>query len=143
MIKLLNVTKENWIKLETMKLLNVAKEIWIKIQTMKWIYDYLMERTYVRIQWRFIFPIVILCSRLRLWVGYFIYFKFTPAFFWWMFFNSVKEINRLRKEINRLISKEMSDIYLWRDLLKTFLGLKKFSPFQFWGTPTHADIIEH
>ena len=143
MIKLLNVTKENWIKLETMKLLNVAKEIWIKIQTMKWIYDYLMERTYVRIQWRFIFPIVILCSRLRLWVGYFIYFKFTPAFFWWMFFNSVKEINRLRKEINRLISKEMSDIYLWRDLLKTFLGLKKFSPFQFWWTPTHADIIEH
>ena len=129
MIKLLNVTKENWIKLETMKLLNVAKEIWIKIQTMKWIYDFLMERTYVRIQWRFIFPIVILCSRLRLWVGYFIYFKFTPAFFWWMFFNSVKEINRLRKEINRLISKEMSDIYLWRDLLKTFLGLKKFSPF--------------
>ena len=29
-----------------------------------------------------------------------------------MFFNSIKEINRLRKEINRLLSKEMSNIYL-------------------------------
>ena len=29
-----------------------------------------------------------------------------------MFFNSVKEINRLRKEINRLLSKRMSNIYL-------------------------------
>ena len=28
-----------------------------------------------------------------------------------MFFNSVKEINRLRKEINRLLSKEVSNIY--------------------------------
>ena len=27
-------------------------------------------------------------------------------------FNSIKEINRLRKEINRLLSKEMSNIYL-------------------------------
>ena len=27
-------------------------------------------------------------------------------------FNSVKEINRLRKEINRLLSKEMSNIHL-------------------------------
>ena len=58
-----------------------------------------------------------------------------------MFFNSVKEIKK--NKINRLISKEMSDIYLWRDLLKTFLGLKKSSPFQFWGAPTHGDIIEH
>ena len=29
-----------------------------------------------------------------------------------MLFNSVKEINRLRKEITRLLSKEMSNIYL-------------------------------
>ena len=29
-----------------------------------------------------------------------------------MLFNSVKEINRLRKEINRLLSKGMSNIYL-------------------------------
>ena len=29
-----------------------------------------------------------------------------------MFFNSVIEINRLRKEINRLLSKGMSNIYL-------------------------------
>ena len=56
-----------------------------------------------------------------------------------MFFNSVKEINRLRKEINRLLSKGMSNIYLkvttekkWR--ISYFLS--------FWGAPTHADIIE-
>ena len=29
-----------------------------------------------------------------------------------MLFNSIKEINRLRKEINRLLSKGMSNIYL-------------------------------
>ena len=29
-----------------------------------------------------------------------------------MFFNSIKEIDRLRKEINRLLSKGMSNIYL-------------------------------
>ena len=29
-----------------------------------------------------------------------------------MFFNSVKETNRLTKEINRLLSKKMSNIYL-------------------------------
>ena len=33
-------------------------------------------------------------------------------FFKWMFLNSVKEINRLRKEIDRLLSKTMSNIYL-------------------------------
>ena len=35
----------------------------------------------LRIQWRLIFAIVIRCSRPRRWVGYFIYFKFTPVFF--------------------------------------------------------------
>ena len=29
-----------------------------------------------------------------------------------MFINSIKEINRLRKEINTLLNKEMSNIYL-------------------------------
>ena len=29
-----------------------------------------------------------------------------------MFFNSIKEINRLKKEINRLLSKGISNIYL-------------------------------
>ena len=29
-----------------------------------------------------------------------------------MFFNSIKEIDRLRKEINRLLKKGMSTIYL-------------------------------
>ena len=33
----------------------------------------------LRIQWRLIN--VIICSRLRLWVGYFTYFKFRPVFF--------------------------------------------------------------
>ena len=50
-----------------------------------------------------------------------------------MFFNSVKEINRLRKEINRLLSKRMSNIYLkvtidekiGRSQNLDFLGLKK------------------
>ena len=29
----------------------------------------------------------------------------------WMFFNSIKEINRLRKEANTLLSKGISNIY--------------------------------
>ena len=32
--------------------------------------------------------------------------------FQWLFFNSIKEINRLRKEANRLLNKGMSNIYL-------------------------------
>ena len=64
-----------------------------------------------------------------------------------MFFNLIKEINRLRKEINRLLSKEMSNIYL-KVTIETFSKLrfsgfqKNLSPGQFWGAPTHADIIE-
>ena len=52
-----------------------------------------------------------------------------------MFFNSVKEINRLRKEINRLLSKGMSNIYWkvtieskWGSLNSNFLSLKNLSP---------------
>ena len=52
-----------------------------------------------------------------------------------MFFNSIKEINRLRKEINtlrkqinRLLSKEMSNIYL-KVSVKTFSKLQ-FSKFK-------------
>ena len=67
-----------------------------------------------------------------------------------MFFNSIKEINRLRKEIYKLLSKGMSNIYLkvtieeknWRSQNFDFLGLKNFSPGQFWGAPTHENIIE-
>ena len=67
-----------------------------------------------------------------------------------MFFNSIKEISRLTKEINRLLSKGMSDIYLKvatedknrRSQNFNFLGLKNLSPGQFWGVPIHADIIE-
>ena len=67
-----------------------------------------------------------------------------------MFFNSMKEINRLRKEINRLLSKGMSNIYLKvtieeknrRSQNFDFLGFRNLLPFQFWEAPTHEDIIE-
>ena len=57
-----------------------------------------------------------------------------------MFFNSIKEINRLRKETNRLLSKGMSIIYLKVTIetyskLKDFLGLQNLSPIQFLGGP--------
>ena len=70
-------------------------------------------------------------------------------FFSWMFFNSIKEINRLREEINRLLSKWMSNIYLkvtieknWRSQNFDFLSLENLSQVSFLGAPTHADIIE-
>ena len=58
-----------------------------------------------------------------------------------MFFNSIKEINRLRKEINRLLSKGMSNIYL-KVTIETFsklrfAGFKKFVTGSVFG-----DIIE-
>ena len=52
-----------------------------------------------------------------------------------MFFNSIKEMNRLRREINRLLSKGISNIYLkvaieknWRSQSFDFLNSKNFSP---------------
>ena len=67
-----------------------------------------------------------------------------------MLFNSVKEINRLRKEINRLLSKEMSNIYLKVNISEDnsrcqsvdVLALKNLSRGQFWSAPTHEDVIE-
>ena len=66
-----------------------------------------------------------------------------------MFFNSIKEINRLRIETNRLLIKGMSNIYLkvtieknWRSQNFDFLGLKNMSPGQFWEAATHEDIVE-
>ena len=55
-----------------------------------------------------------------------------------MFFNSIKEINRLRKEMNSLLSKGMSNIYL-KVTIETFsyfdlLGLKIFSQGQIFGS---------
>ena len=81
------------------------------------------------------------CSALQLWVGYFIYFKFTLVFFLMDVFNSVKERNLLLKEINRLLSKIMLNIYrpgsyYWEtsDIYTqnfAFLSLKSSSPGQF------------
>ena len=45
-----------------------------------------------------------------------------------MFFNSIKEINASRKEINRLLSKGMPNIYL-KVTIETFLKLR-FSGFK-------------
>ena len=66
-----------------------------------------------------------------------------------MFFSSVKEIIRLRKELNRLLSKGMSNIYLKVIIEKSlgsqnfdFLSSKNLSPGQNLGTPTREDIIE-
>ena len=63
-----------------------------------------------------------------------------------MFFNFIKEINRLRKQVNRLLSKGMSNICLKVLLRRSqnfdFQGLKNLSLAQFWGAPTHADIIQ-
>ena len=54
---------------------------------------------------------------------------------------------RLRIEINRLLSKGMSNIYFkviieknWRSQNLDFLSLKNLSPNQFWGAPTHEGI---
>ena len=59
-------------------------------------------------------------------------------------------INRFRKKKkNRLLSKEISNIYLKVTIEKNgpsqdfdFLSLKYLSLGQFWGAPTHADTIE-
>ena len=51
-----------------------------------------------------------------------------------MFFNSIKEINRLREDINTLLSKGISNVFLkviieeknWLSQNFDFLGLKNF-----------------
>ena len=59
-----------------------------------------------------------------------------------MFFNSIKEINRIRKEVNRLSRKGISNIYLkvtieknWGPQNFDFLNLKSLF------TPTHLTQI--
>ena len=110
-------------------------------------------RVSLKIQWRLIFAIVIGCYRLQLRVSYFSYFKIAQCVLIKEInrllsnaFNSIKEINRLRKEVNKLLSKGMSNIYLKVNLRRSqnfdFLGLKNLSSGQFWGAPTDTDIIE-
>ena len=55
----------------------------------------------------------------------------------------------LKKEMNKLLSKEMSNIYVkvtieknWRSQNFGFLSLKIFLQASFWGAATHPDIIE-
>ena len=87
------------------------------------------------------------CSRLRLWVGYFICFKFTPVFFYLMFLMNVICSN---KGISKSISKGMSNIYLkvtiqknWRSQNFDFLSLKNLFPDQILGSSkSRRDIIE-
>ena len=59
--------------------------------------------------------------------------------FQWMFFNSITEINRFRKERNMLLSNGMPNIYLKAAIEKNghtqnfdFLNLKSLSPGLFW-----------
>ena len=66
-----------------------------------------------------------------------------------MLLNSIKEMNRLRKEINRLLCNEVSNIYLkvttkeknWRSQNLDFLCLEKLSTCQFLEAPAHEGII--
>ena len=62
-----------------------------------------------------------------------------------MFFDSVNS-NRLRKEINRLLSKGIFTYKLceknWHWQNFDFQGLKNLSPAQFSGAPSHQDIVK-
>ena len=82
---------------------------------------------------RIIFANVKSCSRLQLWVGCFIIW-----YFWWMFFSSIKEINRLT-------SKGMSNIYLkvtieknWRSQTSILLVQKTCPQVSFWAAATYV-----
>ena len=62
-----------------------------------------------------------------------------------MFFNSIKETNRLRKEINRLLSKGMSNIY-FKVTIETFSklrfsGFKKFVTRSVFGELQFTQIL--
>ena len=57
-----------------------------------------------------------------------------------MLFNSIKEINRLRNDTNKLLIKGMPNN--WRSQNFNFLGLKNLPPSSFRGAPTHADITK-
>ena len=57
-----------------------------------------------------------------------------------MFFSSIKEIKRLLKEVNRLLSNGMKSFYWQKNF--NILSLKCTSPNQFLGAPTQTDITE-
>ena len=98
---------------------------------------------------------VIRCSTLRLWVGYFTYFKFTPVFLYWIFWFNLHLCSFIEwiffssvKEINTLVSKGMTNIYWkvtiekkWRTQNFDFQSLKSRQD-SFCGAPAHAYIIE-
>ena len=58
--------------------------------------------------------------------------------------NSIKKANRLRKEINRIFRKGMSNIYLKITIEKNWRSqnFENFSQGQFWEAATHEDITQ-
>ena len=59
-----------------------------------------------------------------------------------MFFNSIKEINRLLRGTSNIYLKVTIEEKNWHSQNFDFLGLKNLSPGQFWGAQTHKDITE-
>ena len=85
--------------------------------------QYLMYHNYCCLNdiLRLIFGNMICCSTLRLRLFY--------PFYLCMFFNSIKEINRSRKEINRVLRKGMSSIFLKVTIEKKWDQFFKFKKF--------------
>ena len=79
--------------------------------------NYSVKKVFLKIHWRLIFGNVMRCSRLRLWVDYFIYFKLIPVFFYWIFLIDILWI----EERNSLIS-IMLNIYLKISIEKNWLS---------------------
>ena len=95
-----------------------------------------------KVQWRLIFDNVICCFTLRLWVVYLILFKFTPVLFQWMFFSSIKEVNRLLSLIMSSIHLKVTIAKNWSSQKFDFPSLKIRLQVSFWEVPNHIDIIE-
>ena len=80
---------KSWLKLKiNPKPLDLEKLILVRSKslskkeiTKRLIKNLIWAQTFLRMQWRLIFTIVLSCYRLRLWLGNFIYFKTTSVFF--------------------------------------------------------------
>ena len=92
----------------------------------------------LRILWRLIFKRNALFYTILHYLFMLSFYFIFVLCFQWMFFNSVKEINRLRKEIYKLLSKRMSNTYFkvgieekWGTQIFDFPILKISLPDQF------------